>query len=850
MPAFRHLLLTTQCSVLVDGSEKPQLVRTLDDIEKNCADLNLERWHLDTIWDIFSSSSVKSYPHSESYSNIKDHTVIIIHSSGTTGLPKSVPVSHGYLATLDHMQTLPVPPGRETAQMFLRHRGQMRLLRGPLFHFLGLVCMAECIFYQTPFLLAPERPLTPNLFARIMATSQPPKWGLFAPFIFDGLRLSDQGRKALSCLSALNYGGASMSQATGDDLSSLFRLQTVMGSSETGYTPTLLCEDPSDWDCLEWNPAFEHRMEEVSDGLWELILPRPSSICYHGIFHSHPHLQEYRTGDLFEKHPWRTNLWRSKGRGDDIVVLSNGEKFNPIDAERLLETHPLIQRAFIIGQDHFQTALLVEPTWDELSSTWVPDSLIKDLKHVIDEANNILPSYANIHRTHIAFSSRDRPFPLTAKGSLRRREILQMYADVIDGLYQAVADTTTFTKKSETPQRPDFENIQQWVQDVVGEILSRTGIEPDDDIITLGMDSLQVVRLAQEFQDAGHAMKSSQFSEKYSWTSSTVYDKASIRLLAETLFQQVHSRDGGRSENPSSYSWPQGSHLTRATWQLVQGLENYGRSVVLTGSTGELGTYLLHEMLRDPSISQVYCLNRSPDAQARQLSQFRERQLADGWLTDTSRVQFWRVQLENELLGLTPDAYNLLRETADIVLHNAWTVNFNQPLNSFRPLLNGTRRLLQLCERSRRHAEFHFVSSIAVVSGRSNVIKQANSIPEMLHDASFVLQQGYAESKFVAESLCKIVAQKGRSVVAIHRVGQLAGPRRAKVGMWSLRDWLPALVQSSHTMGVFPDSLGSLPVDWVPIVGPLHCDAKCTGYFLICNSILGHSRSGHDRNNK
>ncbi|GJP95963.1 acetyl-CoA synthetase-like protein [Aspergillus niger] len=710
--AFHHLLLKTSCSVLVDGSERPQLKKVVDQVEIACSDLGLQRWRMDPVGDVFVASPVTPYPHQENFADIEDRPAIIIHSSGTTGLPKPVTLTHGYLATLDQMQTLPVPQGRESAQLFLRHKGEMRFCHGPLFHFIGIVCVCECIFYETPFLLSPDRPLTPDLFSRIMATPNPPRWCLIAPFALQDLWSSEKGRQALQGLSAVNFGGAPLSSATGNAISSHFRLQTLMGSSETGYTPTLLCEDPADWACFEWNPAFEYRMEEVSDGLWELVIPRPSSRRYHGIFHAFPHLSEYRTGDLFEPHPTKPHLWRSKGRADDIIVLSNGEKLNPIDAEHHLESHSLVHRAAIFGQDRFQVALLVQPKWDELPETWTPQWLKQALEPLMKDANGLLP--------------------------------------------------------------------------------------------------------AQVLQDATDRMgQTKQIS--ILWTSAAIYEQATVRRLASTLFRQIGGHLGAEGEKHAVSFWSREHQLTHAIWQQAQSLQLRGKTVLLTGSTGELGSYLLEELLQDPTITHVYCLNRSADAETRQLAKFREKRLADGWLVETSRVKFWQADLSQERLGLTEEEYSYLRERVDIIFHNAWMVNFNLPLSSFRSQLEGTGRLLNLIKGSARQAAFHFISSIAAVSGRSTILPETDHIAETLHGPSTVLSQGYAESKYAAEVLCDLVARETQQTIAIHRVGQLGGPADAEAGMWTTRDWFPALVRTSQTMKELPDSIGSIPVDWVPI---------------------------------
>lgn len=49
--------------------------------------------------------------------------------------------------------------------------------------------------------------------------------------------------------------------------------------------------------------------------------------------------------------------------------------------------------------------------------------------------------------------------------------------------------------------------------------------------------------------------------------------------------------------------------------------------VILTGSIGSLGYYLLYQLLENPLVSRVYCLNRSQDSEERQRHSSRERGL-------------------------------------------------------------------------------------------------------------------------------------------------------------------------------------------------------------------------------
>jgi acyl-coenzyme A synthetase/AMP-(fatty) acid ligase len=48
------------------------------------------------IWKIFHDSLSELYPYSEQLCEIADKPAMIIHSSGTTGLPKPVVLTYGF----------------------------------------------------------------------------------------------------------------------------------------------------------------------------------------------------------------------------------------------------------------------------------------------------------------------------------------------------------------------------------------------------------------------------------------------------------------------------------------------------------------------------------------------------------------------------------------------------------------------------------------------------------------------------------------------------------------------------------------------------------------------------------
>ncbi|RAK79580.1 NRPS-like enzyme [Aspergillus fijiensis CBS 313.89] len=813
--AFQHLLDATDCSVMVDASNKQQLRQMLDKVKRNRSE-GFQKWLMPSLWEVFQDAPSDNYPYKyeHDFAAAEDISPVILHSSGTTGKPKPINITHGYFATLENIRTISVPEGRKLAQAHVRANGRLRFHYGPMFHFVGLVCITECIYFKTAFVLAPDRPLDPDLFAQIMSAHHP-KWTLVAAPVIEDLGKQESGRKALSQFEDVAFGGAPMSQSAGDQLSSLTRLQTVLGSTETGWTPALLCEDPADWCYLEWVPAFGVRMDEVEKGVFELVIPRPESRKYHGIFYSYPDLSEYRTGDLFTPHPTKSGLWRFSGRGDDIHVMSNGEKFNPIEAEKILERHQLISRAAIFGQDRHQAALLLEPAWDNLPEDWTEGWLRQQLESLLDEANEALPAYARIFDTHIALTSRDKPFARSPKGSLRRREIANDYKSVLDSLYESGDSRTSKVHDAKVgayPEGSGGDALKQWLLRVFSQRLRLKDVGENDDLVGSGIDSLQVTELSRMLQHASKKLHPS--GKAMVWSSNEIYQAGSIQGLADRLSRHVGGDES--SKKSSDAQWTRTDRLVHSVWDHSRYLGHGGTTVVLTGSTGDLGSRLLHQLLQIPSVADVYCLNRSADAADRQVNNFQERGLSGGWITETSRVHFWQVSLGDEMLGLAPARYRQLRDTADVYIHNAWPVDFHKPLKAFEdPMLKGLRRLLNLVEESPRQAHLHYMSSVSTVGAWQ--ASHGSTIPETLHEASAVQELGYAESKFVAESMCGIAAQRSNLRISIHRIGQLGGPSSPRGGMWNPRDWFPSMVRSSFTIGKVPDALGAIKVNWIPI---------------------------------
>ncbi|GAA3239523.1 AMP-dependent synthetase/ligase [Dactylosporangium siamense] len=136
-------------------------------------------------------------------------------------------------------------------------------------------------------------------------------------------------------------------------------------------------------------------------------------------------------------------------RKKELIITSSGKNIAPAQIENLLRAHPLIGQAVAIGDRRpYVTALVVldeemAPMWArardlplELAALATDPLLLAEIQAAVDAANAKLSRPEQIKTFHVlpaAWSPVTGEVTPTLK--LRRRVIVDRYADVIDGLY-------------------------------------------------------------------------------------------------------------------------------------------------------------------------------------------------------------------------------------------------------------------------------------------------------------------------------------------------------------------------------------------------------------------------------
>ena len=330
----------------------------------------------------------------------------------------------------------------------------------------------------------------------------------------------------------------------------------------------------------------------------------------------------------------------------------------------------------------------------------------------------------------------------------------------------------------------NIEAIRSYVRASVTLSSAITNLKDDDDFYVHGLDSLKSAEIVS-------ILKAGLGDLDTSWLSmQTLYVHPTVRKLYEATYKKLNSHetaaDGETDMEPSRVA-----EMASLVEEFTQDLpKNFPKdtspnqskiSVVLTGSTRSLGTHLLRTLLDDPTISKIYCLNRSRNAQEKQLKSFTALSLSPG--LNTSRVEFIKASYGETQIGLPDTLYKELTSIVDIIIHNAWKVDFNHSLSSFTPVhIHGIHNLIDWNLSSTRNPPIIFISSVSSVGSWKAT---DGPVPEVTIPNHEVAQgMGYAESKHVSECILSIASEKSGVPISILRVGQIAGPVTA-IGSWN-----------------------------------------------------------------
>ncbi|ETW76160.1 tridomain enzyme adenylation-thiolation-dehydrogenase [Heterobasidion irregulare TC 32-1] len=738
-----------------------------------------------------------------------DGVACLLHSSGSTSFPKIITVTN---RTVLQWAALPCYGQVDLCGMI------MGVHVVPLFHVMGIDNIFRAV--ATGMVLGVYKPSSPpaiptpeSYLEEALAINSSIIYCV--PSFVEAWFREPSNIPAIKSFRAISFGGAPLNKGIGDQLANMgVALFPFYGSSETGCISMFMPSDvPStdEWEYFKISPRLVVEMlpqEGMTDVFEIAIIHTP---------HSKPNVINsstgdgrgaYRTNDLLQRHPQNPLLWKVFGRADEQLMLSNGEKTNPVPLEAILVRDTHVASAIMFGRGRFQNGVLIEPK-KEFAFDPRDEVKLAEFRNIIwpsvEKLNQFAPAHSRLFKEMIIVSSPSKPFEYTLKGTPRRPIVIKAYEQEINDLYNSIVDSSQTDLP--TPLKWTENETLDFIRLVVRNVVKS---KPDDnvDIFQEGCDSLQATYIRNSVV---HALRRSTTISVSGIANNFVYSNPTIASMSAFVSRMLNPK--GEQSLPR----PQFQTKTQEMKQLLRKYTNafpvhipalgendqaqVSDAVLLTGSTGRVGCHLLAQLISNGSVTKVYALNRKgrSDVKRRQREAFRMWGL-DVELADFAKVMFLEGDLSKADLGLGEQIYEEIKQTVTSIIHNAWHVDFNLALSSFEPLISSVHKMVSLSLGSSHLTPPHilFVSSIAVFTNHTSAA--AEEVP--IDDPIVSVGTGYGESKWVAESIL-LHAMKERGVrINIVRVGQLCGD--SLVGRWNQKEWVASMFRGSQVIGAVP----------------------------------------------
>jgi len=531
----------------------------------------------------------------------------------------------------------------------------------------------------------------------------------------------------------------------------------------------------------------------------------------------------YHTGDVFaEIGPDQLTY---VDRRNNVLKLSQGEFVTVSKLEAAYGGHPSVRQIFVYGNSARSYVLaVIVPTDDALASVGGDTDAVKPL---LSEALQNIAREFGLQSYEIPrdFLVETRPFTLengllTGIRKLARPQLKEYYGPELEQLYvdltNGQADVMR-TLRQDGANRPTLETVSKAAGALLG--AASSDASPDAAFTDLGGDSLSALTFANLLHDIFTV------DVPVGVIVSPASDLAAIAAYIDEqraggskrpTYDAVHGRDATEVHARDLTLDKFLDEATLAAAPSLPGPASEVRTVLLTGSTGFLGRYLLLQWLErmdlvDGKVIALVRAKSDDDARARLDATFDSG--------DPKLLEHYRSLAAEHLevlagdkgeanLGLEQTTWQRLADTVDLIVDPAALVNHVLPYSQlFGPNAVGTAELIRIALTT-RIKPFVYVSTIGVGDQiepgkfvEETDVRQMS--PTRKVDESYA--NGYGNSKWAGEVLLREAHDLTGLPVSVFRCDMIMADT-TYAGQLNVPDMFTRLILSVVATGIAPGS--------------------------------------------
>lgn len=734
------------------------------------------------------------------YISDEDRNVLILHTSGSTGLPKAVPQSHRFL-----LSSAPFTSFQFDHSWTLQDEQRLAFWTLPLYHCYGLLAPMLSLSVGKPFAIPPPTFIpTASSTQEFMNLTHASALFVVPSLLEDMINLPQEtGIEALKRLDYVKCGGGALAADAGDKLRALgVKLSIGFGSTEVGslglFRPPSLDDDWRFFSLRQDRHCYPQLLGDLSEPVdsrqYTLRIQIPGWE------------EEHVIGDTFltsKADPGRD--FRPFVRTDDIIVLSTGENVQPHVLESMLNRCKEVRAAIAFGVGWPSIGVLVEPAQEVLGR----QSFVDTLWQTVVATQNKTEGPGRIwSKDHIVVLEPGQTLPRSDKGSILRNAAYEDFAKGIEGAYAAsttLCETSTFLLllcQHETTEKRAA-HLEALLFDYMTDELKveRAQLTADVDFVQdLQLDSRQLTQLHHFIVHGANP-----YAKKLPLD--FVYTESSIRQLSAFLMRKDPTCVASAMEDALTLE----SLMKEVVLPFMPRPQtsDLQATVLLTGSTGSLGSHVLAHLISMPTVVRVVCLNReahdAPSSRQFECNQIKGAPIAAEM---RGKIEILAADLRRPCLGLSEETYKRLTESVTHVIHGAFQVNFLLMHNQFKNQYIVMSRMIEFSLSA--SSTILFVSSVAAVGrslSASTTPDSTTMVPEMpFQDKWHMPSLGYGTAKLACEKMLEIASRDHGLSSIVVRCGQLSGA--LSNGYWNSKEIFPALFRASQKVGALPGMPG------------------------------------------
>lgn len=498
------------------------------------------------------------------------------------------------------------------------------------------------------------------------------------------------------------------------------------------------------------NNAEESRKKFLAD-------PLPSSVAI-----QHGWTRMYRTGDKGVLRPDGTLEIIGRMEGDTQIKL-RGLRIELQDIEQSILDAAKGRVKMVVVTPRGEPAVLIAH-----AAMSLPDA---SAENEVDFLRKLAASLPLPQYMRPAAIIPVRSMPLTASGKIDRRALQRLAVPSISREPESTGELTETESKL----------AQVWRDTLPRQVQEVHRIDTASDFFHVGGNSLLLIELRQlinqRFQASLPLIK--------------LFENSTLGAMAAML-QDLSSGADTAIDWEAETAIPNDLLETRTQQMPAVAVQNHTspKTVVISGATGLLGSSLLRLLVESPDVGKIHCIA------IRDTSKLAE------FATSSPKVVLHKGDLSLPRCGLSEDETESLSGSADAIIHNGADVSFLKTYRSLKAAnLSSTKELVRLA--SARRIPFHFVSTATAGKFNKSETLAPGSLmrfpPPDRAGGGAGLADGYAASKWASEVFLEKASRRLGLRVFIHRPSAIMG---AEAG----DDVLSNVLEYGSLIKALPDS--------------------------------------------